>query len=124
LPSQVKHEGRVKSLCLHPPDPFFLLFHSSNSFRGFSLRCFFLEWIFFSSILFSMALSETEVGIRRLFGRFNLIKRSRSLSKASFRFSAWDRCSVAITVIPEGRCFRRTAVSTLFFLWPPGPLDR
>ncbi len=70
-----------------------------------------------------MAVKETVVGILRLFGRFNFIKRSRSLSKASFRFSAWDRCSVAITVIPEGRCRKRTAVSTLFFLCPPGPLE-
>jgi len=97
--------------------------HPSQSFLGFCLKLFLVAVIFFSSFLLSIALKGTEVRILCFLGRFNLRSLSRSLSKASFRFCAWDRCSVAMTVIPDGRCIKRTAVSVLFFLWPPGPLD-
>ena len=40
------------------------------------------------------------------------------------RFLCWLRSSRQTTTIPEGRCVSRTALSVLFWCWPPGPPAR
>ena len=64
------------------------------------------------------------VATRFLRFRFLSWRRSLSLAKASSLFRPCNRCSVAVTVIPVGRCTSRTADSTLFRCCPPGPLPR
>ena len=49
---------------------------------------------------------------------------SSNRSRASLRFTACDRESWTVTLMPVGRCRSVTAVETLFTFWPPGPLDR
>ena len=53
-----------------------------------------------------------------------LSSNSRSRSLASFRLVACDRESCTVTLIPDGRCRRVTAVETLFTFCPPGPPER
>mmetsp|Transcript_9630 Transcript_9630/g.19250 ORF Transcript_9630/g.19250 Transcript_9630/m.19250 type:complete len:203 (+) Transcript_9630:1556-2164(+) len=48
----------------------------------------------------------------------------RSRFSAFFLFSCWLRCSVALATVPVGLWITRTAESTLFLCWPPGPEAR
>jgi hypothetical protein len=72
--------------------------------------------------------------LRRSFSRFaisamrfssrTLSMASINRSRASLRFTACDRESCTVTLIPVGTCRNVTAVETLFTFCPPGPLDR
>jgi hypothetical protein len=56
------------------------------------------------------------VAFRGFRGRFASRSRSSSRARASSRFCSRLRCRVATTVIPEGRCTNRTAVSVLLLI--------
>ena len=99
------------------------------------VRCFFSSArLRFDSRIFLF--SEAGLGdfLRRSFSRLAISAtrwpfRARSIassnrSRASLRFTACERESWTVTLMPVGRYRSVTAVETLFTFWPPGPLDR
>src|SRR6266566_10017850 len=62
------------------------------------------------------------VGLRGISTCWNSSRRACIRSKAASRLACCDLRSVAVTVIPVGRCTNRTPVSTLLRCCPPGPL--
>ncbi len=97
-----------------------LLKIQSSSFRSL----LFCPGRFFVSRRFRSADRGFLVGFRFFGRKFLAFNFSINLSHASSRFSNWLRRSVAVTVTPLGGWTIRTAVSTLFRCWPPGPPER
>lgn len=97
-----------------------LLYHSSDG-RNFRRVSFLSPMIFFFSMRFAFAAAEGLVARRRLRTRCMASSFSANRSKAASRLADCDRRSVAVTTMPEGRCVRRTPVSTLLRCCPPGP---
>ena len=99
------------------------------------VRCFFSSpRLRFDSRIFLFSAGGLGDFLRRSFARIAISAircRSRTLaiasskrSRASLRFTACERESWTVTLMPVGRCRNVTAVETLFTFWPPGPLDR
>jgi hypothetical protein len=99
------------------------------------VRCFFSSpRLRFDSRIFLLSAGGLGDFLRRSFSCVAISAmrcRSRTLSiasskrsRASLRFTACERESWTVTLMPVGRCRNVTAVETLFTFWPPGPLDR
>jgi hypothetical protein len=76
----------------------------------------------FASSLRSRLAAVGRVGFRGGETCCSSCRRAAMRSKATSRLACCDLRSVAVTLIPLGRCVNRTPVSTLLRCCPPGPL--
>jgi hypothetical protein len=102
-------KSRVKAIVVYSPGLNALCLLSSAARR------------FASSLRWRLAVVG-RVGLRGGELCCNSSRRAAMRSKAISRLACCDRRSVAVTLIPLGRCVSRTPVSTLLRCCPPGPL--
>ncbi len=97
-------------------------FHDSRS--GFFRSSFFRDLNFLFSRIFSRTCPGRGVGIRGRLFRSLTVNFLLSISRAIFLFRSWVRSFWQTTLMPVGRCIKRTAVCRLFTFCPPGPLEQ
>lgn len=99
------------------------MFHAASSRHFFCRACFLSDNCVFCASRFSLTAREGCVGKRGFLFWRRLASFSSKRCHANSRFLICERLSLAVTIIPVGRCLIRIADSVLFLCCPPGPLD-